>query len=127
MGNDGIEVYYCFVDEASKATRRIVKVDAFGHRKYAGDGTGGSMQEQSVFFNDIEFKFVQAPESNTYYAIFKIPAKTEAGVALQSGDRAQFSMQINDLRALDDTTNLYCSGGNRDYSNWYSMTLGKAE
>jgi hypothetical protein len=118
---DGIEVWYSLGAEANKTTRRAIKSDAWGYRKFGGS------DERSAFFNDITVKFAQAPESNTYYAIFKLPAKTEDGTALKAGDICYFSMQINDLRSTEDFTNLYCSGSRSKYDRYYKLTLGQAK
>jgi hypothetical protein len=118
---DGIEVWYSLGAEANKTTRRAIKSDAWGYRKFGGPN------ERSAFFNDITVKFAQAAESNTYYAIFKLPAKTEDGTALKAGDICYFSMQINDLRSTDDLTNLYCSGSRSKYDRYYKLTLGQAK
>ena len=131
--NDSIEVYYCFNAEPSAKTRKCVKLDAYGYRKYAGtatSGTGGAANpEMSAFFADIVTTHKQAPDADTYHIIFKIPAKQEDGVVAVGADTVSFSEQINDLRSLDDLNNMYCSGGNRpDYSNWFTFSLAeKAE
>lgn len=122
--NDSVEVYYCFNVEPSENTRQVVKIDAYGYRKYSDDGSNGAeYPEMSKWFADIEVVHAQAPEADSYYAIFKIPAKQEDGTALTVGDVGAFSEQINDLRSTDDLDNMYCSGGKRDYENWKSFSF----
>ena len=124
--NDSVEVYYCFNAEPSANTRQTVKMDAYGYRKYSDDGSNGAKYpEMSKWFDEIVVTHAQAPESNTYYAIFKIPAKQEDGTPIQAADLGSFAEQINDLRSTDDLDNMYCSGGNRNYDNWVSFSFGE--
>ncbi len=142
--NDAVEVHYTFEVEPTKTTRNVVKMDAFGYRKFANpEWDYSSAPEQSKFFSEIETSFKQLQDTNTYYVIFKIPAKTEDGEKLVAGDAAYFSMQITDLRSpasSDPSTplesiDLYCTGGWRYYYNlsngtptkWNRMILGMAE
>jgi hypothetical protein len=121
---DGIEVWYSLGVAPGSNQKQLLRSDAWGYRKTAGVTYYG-YDTTSVYFNEIEFQFKQADESNTYYAMFKMPAKTEAGEALKAGDICYFSMQINDLRSTTDLTNLYCSGTNSKFENWYTLTIGE--
>ncbi len=128
--NDSVEIYYCFNATPSANTRKVVKLDAYGYRKYSDDGSNGAAYpEMSAFFADITVTHKQAPAADMYHIIFKIPAKTEDGVAAVTADTLAMSEQINDLRSLEDLENMYCSGGNRpNYDNWFTFSLGaKAE
>lgn len=134
--NDAIEIHYSFNAEPTKRTRSVVKIDAYGYRKFANSKDDYStIKEQSNFFEEIEVSFAQSTDTNRYYAIFKIPAKTESGEPLNAGDAVYFSMQINDLRSLEfdangDPFEFYCIGGWRYYyglsgyePKWRSMVL----
>ena len=125
--NDSLELHYAFNVYPSKMTRKIAKVDAYGYRLFAGNTESATAAaEQSVFFNEIEYTHKLSKDANMYYIMFKIPAKTEAGAAMQAGDYAAFSNQINDLRSLEDIKNFLCSGGLYDFDNlWKFMVLGK--
>ena len=121
---DGIEVWYSLGVAPGSNQKQLLRSDAWGYRKTAGVTYYG-YDTTSVYFNEIEFQFKQADESNTYYAMFKMPAKTEAGATLKAGDICYFSMQINDLRSTTDLTNLYCSGTSSKFENWYKLTIGE--
>ncbi len=125
--NDVLELYYCFESKASPLTRQAVKVDAYGYRHFASKTTPVEHPEMSVHFAEIEYKTAVSKEANTYYIIFKIPAKTEAGVAKTANDAVSFADQINDLRSDTDFYNTYCSTSKDNYATWAYFTLGAAE
>ena len=141
--NDAVEVHYTFDVEPTKLTRNVVKIDAYGYKKFANpEQDYSSSPEHSNFFEEIEVSFKQAKDANRYYAIFKIPAKTEEGKAIVAGDPAYFSMQINDLQSLDNIkedgsipSDLFCIGGWRYYyhlstgavTKWNRMIFAKEE
>jgi hypothetical protein len=120
--NDAIEVHYTFNVEPTKLTRNVVKIDAFGYRKFADPiQLYTSVKEQSNFFEEIEVTHAISKEANSYYAIFKIPAKNEEGVKVKGGDAGYFSEQINDLRSTTEPIDFICSGG---YRHYYHLTNG---
>jgi hypothetical protein len=119
--NDNFELYYSFNVYPSKTTRRIAKVDAYGYKIFAAKNG-----EKSVYFDEIVYKHKMSKEANSYYIIYKIPAKTEAGAEMKAGDYVAVSNQINDLRSLEDVNNFFCSGGLFHYDTlWKFMLLGE--
>ena len=122
--NDAREVHYTFNVEPTKRTRNVVKIDAFGYRKFANpEDDYSSIKEQSDFFEEIVVTHAISKEANSYYAIFKIPAKSEDGVKVKGGDAGYFSEQINDLRSASEPIDFLCSGG---YRHYYHLSNGVA-
>ncbi len=119
--NDSFEIYYCFDGAASAGgpDGSNAKIDAYGYQLFTGDGEG------SVWFDEVEATAAASETEGKYYIIYKIPAKTEANVALEGGETLYFSEQINDIRDVTDTSTkaVYCSGARSNYANWVSFEL----
>ena len=103
---DSIEVWYSFDG------RRLlhVDVDAWGLRLFTDDNS------TSVHFGEVVYRVRNDKENGVWYAEIGIPAKTETGVPLKSGDTVYIALQINDLMTdfeVDPsrTDNLAFNGG----------------
>lgn len=129
--NDVFEYWFTFGVVPSKAFRQRFTNDFYGIRPTAYDGKSDTgelvgFNSMSRYFDQMEFDVEVVEETKTSYIFFKLVAKDEDGNALQAGSVHYASIQLDDLRDLNDPkNNFYAAYNYNDYENgWGKYTLG---
>ena len=126
--NDVLEYWFTLGAAPTNAFHQRFTVDFYGlrHTAYDGMGDSGSFNSMSKYFDQMEYKAKVVEKDKTSYIFFKLVAKDETGAALQAGSVHYTAYQLDDIRDLNDLTNMYCSTSNHtNYEEgWARYTLG---
>ncbi|MBE6696309.1 MAG: hypothetical protein E7587_07645 [Ruminococcaceae bacterium] len=129
--NDVLEYWFTLGAVPTNAFHQRFTVDFYGlrHTAYDGMGDSGSFNSMSKYFDQMEYKSKVVEKDKTSYIFFKLVAKDETGAALQAGSVHYTAYQLDDIRDLNDLTNMYCTTSNHtNYEEgWTAYTLGAKE
>jgi len=126
--NDVLEYWFTMGAAPTSAFHQRFTVDFYGlrHTAYDGMGDSGSFNSMSKYFDQMEYKSKVVESEKTSYIFFKLVAKAETGEKLQAGSVHYVAPMLDDIRDLNDLTNMYCSTSNHiNYEEgWERYTLG---